>query len=315
MGAQQRNAESTLAKGLGWFSLGLGLAELAAPASVAQVIGVRDDPHARNLLRAYGLREVANGAAILGSGADDPEWLWARVAGDVLDLATMGAALRRNGETDGRKLAVGMASVAGVLVADVMAARRLHRENGHAAVAGLRPRQRTSIRVSKTFTINASPDEVYSFWRQLDNLPRFMRHLESVEPLGGRMTHWVARGPGGLRVGWDAETIEDTPERISWRSLERADVPNSGTVEFRPAPGDRGTELRVRLQYDPPGGKAGKWFAKLFGEEPGQQLSEDLRRVKSLIETGEVARTAGSSSVFQPAQPYSGGRRAAGGRR
>lgn len=315
MRVQQRTADGALAKGLGWFSIGLGLTELAAPASVAHAIGVRDDTEARNLLRTYGLREIANGAAILGSGADDPEWLWTRVAGDVLDLATMGAALRRNGETDGRKLAVGIASVAGVLVADVMAARRLGRGNGRANVTAMPPRQRTSIRVSKTFTINASPDEVYSFWRQLDNLPRFMRHLESVEPLGGRITHWVARGPAGLRVQWDAEMIEDTPQRISWRSLERADVPNSGTVEFRPAPGDRGTELRVRLQYDPPGGKAAKWFAKLFGEEPGQQLYDDLHRVKSLIETGEVARTRGSAHMFQPAQPHSGRRRAAGGRR
>ncbi|HTI36557.1 MAG TPA: SRPBCC family protein [Vicinamibacterales bacterium] len=314
MGAQQRNADSTLAKGLGWFSIGLGLAELAAPASVARLIGVRDDEAARRLLRAYGARELANGVAILGSGADDAEWLWTRAAGDVLDLATMSAAIRRNDGTDVRKLALGMASVAGVMVADVIAARGLSQTNGQDRVTRMRPRQRTSIRVSKTFTINAQPDEVYSFWRQLDNLPRFMRHLESVEPLGGRMSHWVARGPAGMRIGWDAEMIEDTPQRISWRSLDRADVSNSGTVEFRPAPGDRGTELRVRLQYDPPGGRAAKWFAKLFGEEPEQQLHEDLRRVKSLIETGEISQTPGSSSVFHPAQP-SAARRAAGGRR
>lgn len=184
-----------------------------------------------------------------------------------------------------------------------------------AALVEMRPRQRASIRVSKTFTINVPPDEVYRFWRQLDNLPRFMRHLESVEPLGGRISHWIARGPAGLRVQWDAEMIEDTPQRISWRSLDRADVPNSGTVEFRPAPGHRGTELRVRLQYDPPGGKAGKWFAKLFGEEPAQQLYDDLRRVKSLMETGEIARTPGSAARFHPARPNGHRRRAAGGRR
>ena len=315
MGAQQRTADSALAKGLGWFSIGLGLAELAAPGSVAQLIGVRDEGRTRNVLRAYGAREIANGGVILGSGADDPDWLWTRVAGDVLDLATMGAALRDGHRTDGRKLAAGMASVAGVLVADVTAARRLGRERARARVADLRPRQRTTIRVSKTFTINAPPDEVYGFWRQLENLPKFMRHLESVEPLGGRISHWVARGPAGMRVEWDAETLEDTPKRMSWRSLDRADVPNSGTVEFTPAPGERGTELRVRLQYEPPGGKAGKWFAKLFGEEPGQQLYEDLRRVKSLIEAGEIAQSPGSSSVFQPAQRYARGRRAAGGRR
>ena len=312
MGAQQRKADSPLAKGLGWFSIGLGLAELTAPASMARLIGVRDNETAHRLLRAYGARGVANGVAILGFGADDAEWLWTRAAGDVLDLATMGAAVRRDGGTNVRKLAVGMASIAGVLVADVVAARGLSREHGNGAE--MPPRQRSSIRVSKTFTINAQPDEVYSFWRQLDNLPRFMRHLESVEPLGSRMSHWVARGPAGMRIGWDAEMIEDTPQRISWRSLDRADVANSGTVEFRPAPGDRGTELRVRLQYDPPGGKAGKWFAKLFGEAPEQQLHEDLRRVKSLIEAGEISQSQGSSRAVQPAQPQAV-RRAAGGRR
>jgi uncharacterized membrane protein len=177
-----------------------------------------------------------------------------------------------------------------------------------------RPRQDAAIRVSKTFTINQSPDEVYAFWRQLDNLPKFMRHLESVEVMGDRTSHWVARGPAGMRVHWDAQMIEDSPQRISWRSLERADVRNSGSVEFRRAPGDRGTELRVRLEYEPPGGRAGKWFARLFGEEPEQQLYEDLKRVKSLLETGEVARSEGSSSVFQAAQPIDGGR-ATGGRR
>jgi uncharacterized membrane protein len=217
-------------------------------------------------------------------------------------------------EAQQRKLALGVAAVAGVAIAQAMASRR-REGNSRARVVPMRPRQQTSIRVSKTFTINASPDEVYSFWRQLDNLPRFMRHLESVEPLGGRISHWAARGPAGMSIEWDAEMTEDTPQRISWRSLDRADVPNSGTVDFKPAPGDRGTELRVRLQYDPPGGKAAKWFAKLFGEEPAQQLEEDLRRVKRLIETGEIARTRGSSCVFQPAQPYSGRRRAAGGRR
>ena len=194
MRAQLRTADGALAKGLGWFSIGLGVAEPAAPASVAQLIGrAGRRPGRVTCCGLYGAREIANGTAILGSGADDPEWLWTRVAGDVLDLATMGAALRDRERTDTRKLAIGMASVAGVLIADVMAARRVGRENGRANVAQMQPRQRTSIRVSKTFTINAPPDEVYTFWRQLDNLPRFMRHLESVEPLGGRITRGRVR--------------------------------------------------------------------------------------------------------------------------
>jgi len=314
MGRHERQSESRLAAGLGWFSLGLGLAELAAPAGIAQLIGLKDDERTRNVLRAYGAREIATGVAILGSGSNDPEWLWARVAGDVLDLASLGASLRRDDAQPG-KVAFGLASVAGVMLADIIAARGLGRTEGSVVRGFGQARPDGAIRVSKSFTINAPPGDVHAFWRQLDNFPKFMRHVESVQMMSDRTSHWVARGPAGTRVHWDAEMIEDTPQRISWRSLERADVRNSGTVEFKPAPGGRGTELRVRLEYDPPGGRAGKWFAKLFGEEPEQQLYDDLRRVKSLIETGEIARTAGSSSVFQPAQPFKGGQTTTGDRR
>jgi uncharacterized membrane protein len=310
MGTQQRTTNTRLAAGLGWFSIGLGLAELTAPEGVAKLIGLGADDRTRGILRAYGAREVATGVAILSSGSDDAGLLWARVAGDVLDLASLGAAMRRSDASAG-KLAFGIASVAGVMAADVIAARGLGRRgNGYA----VRAHHERGVRVSKTFTINKPPDEVYRFWRQLDNLPTFMRHLERVDVKDARQSHWVARGPAGSRVEWDAEMIEDSPQRIAWRSLEGADVRHSGAVEFRPAPGGRGTELRVRLQYEPPAGRVGKWIARAFGEEPQQQISEDLRRFKMLIETGEIARSAGSSSVFQPGQPArepvaAGGRR------
>jgi uncharacterized membrane protein len=300
-----------LARGLGWFSIGLGLAEMASPQSVAQLVGIEDGARTRALIRGYGARELANGVAILSQ--PDAKWLWARVAGDVVDLSSLAAALQRD-QVDGRKVALGLASVASVMVADIVAARRLGSAN-----ESLRPARRkdNTVRVSKTFTINRSREEVYGFWRQLDNLPRFMTHLESVEVLGNQRSRWVARGPGGVKVAWEAETIEDTPNRsISWRSLPGSQIENRGTVRFDRAPGNRGTELRVILEYAPPGGRAANILVKMIGQSPEQVIQEDLRRLKQLLETGEIPTSSGSSSLMQPAQPTGRGEpRGAGGRR
>jgi uncharacterized membrane protein len=144
-------------------------------------------------------------------------------------------------------------------------------------------------------TIKRPVEEVYRFWRDLTNLPRFMIHLESVKPADNERTHWKANAPAGRTVEWDAEVVEDTPnQRIAWRSLEGSQVPNSGSVSFAPAPGEGGTEVRVELSYDPPGGALGKVVAKLFGEEPQQQITDDLRRLKQVLETGEVVLSEGS---------------------
>ena len=153
---------------------------------------------------------------------------------------------------------------------------------------------RRGVTVRRSIAINKPVEEVYTFWRNFENLPRFMRHLESVTCDGPRKSHWVARAPAGRRVAWDAEVIDEQPNaRIAWRSLEDADVRNAGTVEFERAPGGRGTNIRVSLSYVPPGGKVGAVIAKLFGEEPGQQVHEDLRRLKQLLEAGEVPTVAG----------------------
>lgn len=299
-----------LAKGLGWFSIGLGLAEMASPQAVAQLVGIDDGDRTRAVIRGYGAREIANGLAILAQ--PDAKWLWTRVAGDVVDLSSLAAALQRNDANRG-KLAFGLASVAGVMVADIVAARQLG-----AAPAGTAARRKDdTVRVSKTFTINRSREEVYQFWRQLDNLPRFMTHLESVEILGAARSRWTARGPGGFTVSWEAEMIEDSPNRsISWRSLPGSRIENRGTVRFERAPGNRGTELRVLIEYAPPGGRAASMLLKLIGEAPEQMIQEDLRRLKQLMETGEIPTSSGSSSIMQPAQPTGyAPPRAAGGRR
>jgi uncharacterized membrane protein len=148
--------------------------------------------------------------------------------------------------------------------------------------------------VAKSITINRPRQEVYDFWRALERLPEFMIHLESVTISRDGRSHWVAKAPGGT-VEWDAEITEDRPgELLSWQSVEGSDVPNGGSVRFADAPADRGTEIHVALHYDPPGGSAGAMVAKLFGEEPGQQLVDDLRRFKQVMETGEVVLSEGS---------------------
>jgi uncharacterized membrane protein len=157
-------------------------------------------------------------------------------------------------------------------------------------------------------TINRSANEIYAFWRDFENLPRFMSHLESVQETEGQRSHWKAKAPAGMTVEWDAEIIDDTPgERISWRSLEGADVPNAGSVRFKPATGGRGTVVTVEIEYQPPGGALGAAIAKLFGEEPQQQVSDDLRIFKQVMETGEVVRSDatihGPHLAQRPAQP------------
>jgi len=149
------------------------------------------------------------------------------------------------------------------------------------------------VKVVKAVTINRPAEELYRFWRNFENLPRFMSHLESVK-LEGQRSHWVARGPAGLSASWDAEIINEQPNTlIAWRSLEGSQVSTAGSVHFSPAAAGRGTEVRVTLKYDPPAGKLGAAVARLFGEEPGQQIDEDLHRFKQLMEAGEVPTNRG----------------------
>jgi uncharacterized membrane protein len=165
------------------------------------------------------------------------------------------------------------------------------RERGSASVEASR-----DIKVDRSVTINRSSEELYRFWRNLENLPRFMENLESVRAIDGRRSHWVAKAPMGKTVEWDAEIInEEENKLIAWRSLEGADVDSAGSVRFEPAPDGRGTEVKVSLIYNPPAGGVGSIIAKLFGREPDHQVREDLRRFKQLMETGDIPITRGQS--------------------
>ena len=150
-------------------------------------------------------------------------------------------------------------------------------------------RRRVGVRVDERIVLNRPRSEVYRFWRNLENLPRFMDHLESVTVLDEERSHWVAKAPAGTRVEWDAVIHNEIPnEVIAWRSLEGSEVNNAGSVHFSPTEnGD--TEVRVVLRYDPPAGRMGAAVAWLFGEEPSRQVAEDLRRLKQVVEATDPA--------------------------
>ncbi len=150
------------------------------------------------------------------------------------------------------------------------------------------------IKVEKTLTINKPAAELYRFWHNFENLPHFMKHLKNVKVYDAKRSHWTTSGPLNVTVEWDAEITEDREnELIAWASVEGADVNNSGFIRFQPNPNGRGTEVKVVTEYKPLGGEIGNAIAKLFGESPKQQLGDDLRRFKMLMETGEIATTEG----------------------
>lgn len=147
-----------------------------------------------------------------------------------------------------------------------------------------------SIHIEKSVKIQRSPEDLYHFWRNFENLPQFMNHLESVQTLDETHSHWITKAPLGNHVEWDAQiTDEQENQYIAWRSLEGTDVPNQGSVSFQSLAGAEGTEVKVTMDYDPPGGMVGAIVAAIFGENPERQLSEDLWRLKQEIELGRTA--------------------------
>ena len=276
-----RRRQAGLTQALGWFSIGLGLAELAAPGAVARLVGV---PANRALLRTMGLREITSGVGILMQ--DKPAaWMWSRVGGDAMDLALLGRALRSPDARRGR-VAAATAAVAGVTVLDLLCSRQItEQETGG---------EDKAVQFTKTIIIERSPEDLYGFWRNMENLPRIMRHVQEVRVLDDRRSHWVVRTPTGATFEWDAEITEDEPNRrLAWRSLPGAQVDNAGEVRFEPAPGGRGTLVTAEIQYRPPAGAVGATIARLLGSSPERLAGEDLRVFKQLMETGEIATTEG----------------------
>src|ERR1041384_4056059 len=245
----------------------------ASSRAIANISGVSNEH--TGLIRLYGLREIAAGITIFAQ-EKPTEGVWSRVVGDALDLTSLGMAAANPNAKKGR-IAFATANVLAVTALDVICAMQL---------SGTSKR---GIHAKGSCVVNRAPEEVYAFWRNFQNLPRFMRHVESVQELGDGRSHWKVKGPAGMGVEWDATIIADVPnEVITWRSLENSDVDNAGAVRFERAPGGRGTIVRVNLEYNPIAGPLGATVAKLFGEEPEQQLDDDLRRFKQVMEVGEV---------------------------
>jgi uncharacterized membrane protein len=200
----------------------------------------------------------------------------------------------RSRDNDRARLGIAAAVVAGVTVLDCLVAQRMQSKHATPDVP-MRKDQCRSGHVKKVITINRPAEELYAFWRNFENLPQFMEHLVTVK--GGaenQRSRWVAKAPAGKTVEWDAEIINERPNQlIAWRSLPGSDVENAGSVRFEPCTDGRGTLVKVEFEYSPPGGALGAKVAKIFGEAPEQQVADDLRRFKQLMETGEVATIKG----------------------
>jgi uncharacterized membrane protein len=273
---------SQLDKSLGWFSLGLGLAEVLAPRTVGRMIGVGEHT---TILRLCGMREIASGLGLL-SGRAPAAFATSRVVGDAMDLALLGASLR-SPDCNPSRIAVAATAVAGVAAVDLYASKR------DVSTALAAATQETAP-VTVALAMNRPAQEIYEFWRKLENLPRFMRHVESVRETGERTSRWVAKIPGGTSVEWDSEILEDRPgEYISWRTLGDSEVKHTGNVRFEAARGGSGTIVRVEMQYDAAGGNLAARVASVFSAAPETMVKEDLRRLKQLLEAGEIATTRG----------------------
>ena len=270
-----------LARGLGWLSLGIGIAQLIAPRTMSRLTGV---PLPEALTRLCGARELACGIGLLGQEQPAP-WVQARIAGDALDLAGAAVGLLMPGAPR-RRVAITAAIIAGIAAVDIYCNRQFARRGKRTA-----PRHvRASIDVAR------GRDEIYRFWRNLANLPKVMPHLDSVQVLDEIHSHWVAKGPAGSRVEWDSEIIDDEPgERLAWRTVEGSRIYNAGSIELHPL-GPDSTRVNLELLYGSPGDSLGLAVAGVFGRGAHREVRADLRAFKQLLESGEFSSNAGSSS-------------------
>ena len=288
--AKARRADS-LAQGLGWFSIGLGVAQIVAPRRMNRLIGVNDNNRNRTVMRAVGVREIAAGIGLL-SDAKPTGFAVARVAGDMMDLALLANALN-SPQNDRGKTALATAAVVGVGVLDVLCSEQLATtvpKVAHPAKA------KGGLRIRKSVTVNRPVEEVYAFWRNFENLPQFMKHLESVRNTEEGRSHWKARAPADMPAfEWDVEIVEDRiNELIVWRTLGISEITATGRVEFVVAPGGRGTEVHAELQYSPPGGPIGAKVAHFLRDVPGIKLEHQLYILKQILETGEIVHSDSS---------------------
>lgn len=232
-------------------------------------------------------RHVPNRERGLGQLVQGLGWLSVGLGVTQLLAPTLGRAHPRRS----RALAATLLAVAGVMVLGIHAARRPARQR-HAAVGageGAAP-------IDCSLAVDRSPQECYALWRDVERMPRFMRHLDSVRAVSATRSHWVARLPTGKTLEWDSEIVSDVPGKlIAWRALPGSEVESSGWVRFEPAPAGRGTIVRVRMRYWPSGGVAGAAVAALAGHSPQRLVQEDLRHFRQFLEAGEIPTTRGQT--------------------
>ena len=247
-------------------------------------------------MRAYGLREIGTGIGILA--AEDPaSWIWGRVGGDALGLATVAGGF--GGSRRGSAL-LALVALGGVTAVDVACGRQLGRDrertgsNGRGAGAPA-----DAPEAERSITIGKTAQELYERWRRPDTLTRVMAPFATVRASEGGTTHWQVAGPLGQSLDWETETTGDHPgEATGWQSLPGARVPSEGSIRFRPATGGRGTVATLRVRFDRPGGLIGDAAAKLLGGlVPATIADTALRRFKSLVETGEIPTTEGQPAA------------------
>ncbi len=303
----QRTEKDPVTQALGWFSLGLGLAEVFAPRAIARLTGLDEDEHI-TLLRTYGLREIAAGVGIL-TRPKPTYWMWNRLLGDAVDLASLGKAMR-SPQNNRTRLTGATAAVLGVMALDVICSISLTSEalpegTGDDGSFTLGESSDGSVPLTAVITVNKPIEEVYQFWKNPENFSRFMDQIESVRITSGRRAHWKIKAPPGLGIEWDAEVVTDKPnEVISWESVDSSELENRGTVRFRPAAGNRGTEIELLMNFKPKGGALGQRIAKYFSIIPKTQMMNDLRRFKQIIELGEIVKSdATAVNGMHPAQP------------
>jgi uncharacterized membrane protein len=289
-----------LSQGLGWFSIGLGTAQILAPRAMSRLIGVRDADNNTTLMRAIGVREISAGIGLL----TDPKptgFAVARVAGDAMDLAMLANTLA-SPKNDRARALLATAAVVGVGLLDVLASEDLATTTPKVAHPH---KDAEGLQVKKSVTVNRPVDEVYAFWKNFENLPRFMKHLDSVQNTGENTSRWTAGSAQGQRVEWEVQLVEARPgQLLSWQTIGMSDITGHGRVEFTPAPGGRGTEVRASIAYQVPGGAVGARLARIFRDVPGVKVENQLNVFKQIIETGEEVHS--DASIHRgphPAQP------------
>ena len=282
--APTRLTAARLGMALGWLGVGIGIAELLMPRRVTQTTGLPARPQ---LVRAIGVREIVTSAGILLQ-PHQSGWRWSRVAGDMLDLSLLAWVSR--GHQD-RRLTTVTALVAGLTALDSLTAYDSRRQRS------VRREAPGVIRIHKSLHIQRPAEACYRFWRNFENFPQFMQHVESVQVVDATRTHWRVRAPLGQHVEWTAELFSDVPsQQLAWRTLAGSSVEHTGVVRFLPSLDNKSTRIDIEMSYHAPFGKAGVMLARIFGEEPSQQVDDDLRRFKQLIETGEISTTTGQSA-------------------